>query len=186
MHLFPRKTGCEWKIPKIHEQLHIAHNIHLFGAHQNIHTGPQEHNHIENTKNLVKRTQQRKALFDHQLGNRLVDKYIIDHTWNKILYHQSTCNNECKTNLESPTDKIHESTKMASKFEVIIQCDSVSNQIQVKSQWITESLKHKKLHQSLLKLIVDQIFIPEDIETQYKGVQIMGFTEYQRDTFTFC
>src|SRR5687768_7960138 len=70
VHLLSRKTGCKWKIPKIHEQLHIAHNIHLFGAHQNIHTGPQEHNHIENTKNLVKRTQQRKAFFDYQLGNR--------------------------------------------------------------------------------------------------------------------
>jgi len=129
VHLLPRKTGCEWKIPKIHEQLHIAHNIHLFGAHQNIHTGPQEHNHIENTKNLVKRTQQRKALFDYQIGNRLVDKYIIDHTWNKILYHQSTFDNYCKSIKETQNQKIFESTQMASKFEVTIQRDSVSNQI---------------------------------------------------------
>jgi hypothetical protein len=27
--------------------------------------------------------------------------------------------------------------------------------------------------------------MPEDIEIQYKGIQIMGFTEYQRETFTF-
>ena len=185
VHLFPRKTGCEWKIPKIHEQLHIAHNIHLFGAHQNIHTGPQEHNHIENTKNLVKRTQQCKAIFDNQIANRLVDKYIIDHTWNKILYHQSKCKNECRTNLECKNDTIHESTQLASKFEVYIQRDQISNQIQVKSQWITDSLKHKKLSQSLLNLIVDQIFMPEDIETQYTGIHIKGFTEYQQESFTF-
>ena len=36
--LFPCNQGCQWNIPKIHEQLHIAFNIFLFGAHRNIHT----------------------------------------------------------------------------------------------------------------------------------------------------
>ena len=48
--LFPRKEGCQWDIPKWHKQLHIVMYILLFGAHRNMHTGPQEHNHIENTK----------------------------------------------------------------------------------------------------------------------------------------
>ena len=48
--LFPRAPGNQWRIPKIHEQLHIAYNIYLFGAHQNVHSGPAEHNHIEITK----------------------------------------------------------------------------------------------------------------------------------------
>ena len=51
--LFPRSTGNQWWIPKIHEQLHVAHNIYLHGVHQNIYTGPVEHNHIEMSKNQV-------------------------------------------------------------------------------------------------------------------------------------
>ena len=27
--LFPRSSGCQWKIPKMHEQLHTAHNIYI-------------------------------------------------------------------------------------------------------------------------------------------------------------
>ena len=48
--LFTRSAGNQWRIPKIHEQLHIAHNIYMFGAHQNIHSGPVEHNCVEITK----------------------------------------------------------------------------------------------------------------------------------------
>ena len=40
---------------KIHKQLHLAENINCYGAHHNIHTGPQEHNHIDNTKKQVNR-----------------------------------------------------------------------------------------------------------------------------------
>ena len=50
IHCMPRTVGNNWEIPKIYEQLHVPRNIHLYGAHSNIHTGPQEHNHIENTK----------------------------------------------------------------------------------------------------------------------------------------
>ena len=63
--------------------------ILLFGAHRNMHTGPQEHNHIENTKKPSERMQKRKAEFDLQIANRLVDKYVIDHTHTKILKQQS-------------------------------------------------------------------------------------------------
>ena len=92
--MFPRESGNQWNVPKAHEQKHIAPNIGLWGAPQNIYTGPQEHNHIENTKNLLKRTQKRQSLFDEQLGNRLVDRYIIDHTWNKCMYYQSLLKRE--------------------------------------------------------------------------------------------
>ena len=57
--LFPRSTGNQWRIPKIHEQLHVAHNIYLYGAHQNIHTGPVEHNHIEMSKKPSQHTQKK-------------------------------------------------------------------------------------------------------------------------------
>lgn len=62
--LFPCSKGCQWRIPKLHEQLHIAFLILLFGAHRNVHTGPQEHNHIENAKKPSEQTQKCKAIFE--------------------------------------------------------------------------------------------------------------------------
>jgi hypothetical protein len=74
----PRLKGNGWQIPKMHEQLHVAHNILLFGSHKNIHTGPTEKNHIELSKKTSRRTQLRKSNFDWQVSNRLVDKMIVD------------------------------------------------------------------------------------------------------------
>ena len=68
-HLFPRSTGNQWDIPKFHEQLHIAFLIYLFGCHLNIHTGPQEHNHIAISKKSSQHTQKRKLNFDNQFGH---------------------------------------------------------------------------------------------------------------------
>jgi len=64
--LIPRTTGNGWEIAKIHEQLHIAFNIILFGAHRNVHTGPTEHNHIEHTKKPSKQVQRKKKFL---IGN---------------------------------------------------------------------------------------------------------------------
>jgi hypothetical protein len=74
----PRATGRGWHIPKLHEQLHVADTILLFGSHKNVHTGPAEHNHIELSKKPAARTQMRKDTFDWQVSNRLVDKYVVD------------------------------------------------------------------------------------------------------------
>jgi hypothetical protein len=74
----PRLKGRGWDIPKLHEQLHVAETILLFGSHKNIHTGPAEHNHIELSKKTAVRTQMRKETFDWQVANRLVDKLTVD------------------------------------------------------------------------------------------------------------
>ena len=55
----PQSKGNQWLIPKIHEQLHVADNIKIYGAHQNVHTGLQEHNHIMNTKKPSKQAQRK-------------------------------------------------------------------------------------------------------------------------------
>lgn len=68
-HLFPCSSGNQWRIAKFHKQLHIAHNIHLFESHLNIHTGPQEHNYIANAKNPSKYIQKWKLTFENQLEN---------------------------------------------------------------------------------------------------------------------
>ena len=81
---FPRTSGSEWNIPKFHEQLHVAYNIYLFGAHSNVHSGPHEHNHVENSKKPFKHTQKVKTKTDFQLANRLVDRYVIDAAFKKV------------------------------------------------------------------------------------------------------
>ena len=65
--LIPRSTGNNWEIVKFHEQLHVPENIDLFGAHRNVHTGPQERNHIQNTKKPSKQVQRNKLTFDWEL-----------------------------------------------------------------------------------------------------------------------
>jgi hypothetical protein len=82
--LWPRNQGCEWKKPKFHETYHNAFNIHLFGKPANRHSGPAEHNHICHVKNIAQKTQKRWIVFDLQLGNRLVDKFIIDKAYAQI------------------------------------------------------------------------------------------------------
>jgi hypothetical protein len=69
INLVPRTTGNSWEVPKLHEQLHVAENILLFGAPRNVHTGPQEHNHIENTKKPSKQVQRKKTVLDWQISN---------------------------------------------------------------------------------------------------------------------
>ena len=61
-------------IPKLHELLHIANNIRLWGAHSNIHSGPPEHNHIANVKRPGKGTRKLKSKFDFQLASRMYEK----------------------------------------------------------------------------------------------------------------
>jgi len=55
----------------------------------------------------------------------------------------------------------------------------------VKSQWITNSLKQQKLQQPLLKMLVDKMFLTKDLNTQNKGIQLFGYTEYKRGKLTF-
>ena len=61
----------------------------MFGSHKNIHTGPAEHNHIENSKKPSLLTQKSKKLFDWQLANRLNEKTMIDLALNKIQKHMA-------------------------------------------------------------------------------------------------
>ena len=58
----PRTEGNEWAICKIHEQLHVAENIKYYCAHNIVHTGPQEHNQIKNTKLPSKQVQRKKLI----------------------------------------------------------------------------------------------------------------------------
>ena len=61
--LWPREASLEWNLTKIHEQFHVPMDIHRMGNHKNVHTGPQEHNHIS-IKHAALKTQMCKQKLD--------------------------------------------------------------------------------------------------------------------------
>jgi len=93
--LMPHEDGQGWHLPKMHEQLHIPNNIVLFGVHKNVCTGPQEHNHIENSKKPAKQTQKCKFTFDWQLANHLAECYLIDFVQTRICDTSSSQSGAC-------------------------------------------------------------------------------------------
>jgi hypothetical protein len=82
--LWPRESGNGWQTAKHHEQIHVPDDIDSLGAHQNYHTGPSEHNHIDNIKRLAKMTQGRKSVLDWQIANRRAESYILDLAYNAM------------------------------------------------------------------------------------------------------
>ena len=67
----------------------------------------------------------------------------------------------------------------------MIKRDAETNEINVHSQWLTDSLKGVTLSQALLQLIVDHCFMSFLLEHQIKGVHVSGMTEYSKDGMTF-
>ena len=140
--MFPKSAGNQWRIPKIHEQLHIAHNIYLSGAHQNIHSGPAAHNHIESQKTASQHVQKRAKTFDSQLSQRLNDHFSNDFLHNTITDQQSLPIifglNHC-TMMKSHNIK----TDMASNCLIQIKLIQGSDTISLKYNWTTASKKIK-------------------------------------------
>jgi hypothetical protein len=82
--LWPRESGNGWQTAKHHEQNHVPDDIDSLGAHQNYHTGPSEHNHIDNIKRLAKMTQGQKSVLDWQITNQRAESYILDLAYNAM------------------------------------------------------------------------------------------------------
>jgi len=183
-HLFPRKNGNQWEIPKFHKQMHIAYYIWLYGSHLNIHTGPQEHNHIANSKKPRQRTQKRKKDFDWQLGNCLNDIHSIEFASNQIRSH-----NGANTSANISHKRIKDTSKpciiMATKFEVSMNLETDGNKIKVEYNWLTASMKKYQLSNSFLQLISIHFFHTQSIPNQIKGIQVTGVTEYKHQNMTF-
>jgi hypothetical protein len=52
--LWPRKDGLGWDLTKVHEQFHVPEDLACHGCHKNVHSAPQEHNHV-----MIKRAAQK-------------------------------------------------------------------------------------------------------------------------------
>ena len=62
----------------MHELLHIIFDIIEYGAHNNVNSDKCESSHKELIKNPGKNAQRRVASLDKSIGNRQIDRLIID------------------------------------------------------------------------------------------------------------
>ena len=182
---FDRSSGQGWSIPKFHELLHIANNIRLWGSHQNIHSGPQEHNHIANIKQPARRTQKIKTKFDYQVANRVYERNLTNHVYALI--------NGMETEISDskPTQGIHhdasssidiaipyqnEPTGQASKYVVFI-VRKQNNNVEMSVNWTSPSKATTKLSPELQKSLRSLFFDPLPLHKQRHGLTLNGYTE---------
>ena len=78
--LWPRRDGLCWNLTKLHEQFHVPMDIQRMGRHRNVHTGPQEHNHLD-IKHAAQKTQMNKKKLDLQTGCRVMERLIIQRAY---------------------------------------------------------------------------------------------------------
>ena len=171
---FKRTKGAGWFIPKLHELLHIANNIRLWGAHSNVHSGPQEHNHIANVKRPGKRTQKLKSKFDFQLASRMYEKSLISRAFRVVSPHVKAA----MTN-EEEADNVNQVSKQSSKYIVSIHRNTLSNQVILDYQWTTKQ-PELDLPEGFLSVLPDFFLNDLSVEEQYLGIELKGFTEYNR------
>ena len=173
--LLPRTTGQHWEIVKIHEQLHVIINILFYGAHRNVHTGPQEYNHIQNTKKPSKQVQRNKRTFDWELGNRLANKYIINSACQKFAASHET-NSKPNLNLDGDGSKI---SPNLSKFTFKLSLKNNVQDVKAVYNWKTPSNKANPLTQPILKALVNHF--GDRIYNQ----PMMGFSELKHDNVLY-
>lgn len=173
--LMPRSTGQSWYISKIHEQLHVAENIKYFGAHQNVHTGPQEHNHIENTKKPSKLVQRRKSTLDLQLAIRLSEKWLINSAFQKV----NNVNDDMPPKVTSITETSDFCIGSLGSKYIFTLTESNSN-VTVEFDHHTHAKNITPITNAVLECIIDHF------GTDIYGKQLYGFTEMKNGNNIYC
>jgi hypothetical protein len=201
--IWPRDKGQGWQKPKFHETRHYAFLIHMFGKPGNWHSGPQENNHIDNVKNQADITQKRVMVFDWQLANRLVDKYIIDYAHSiiqeqeeestyqrmkafKEARHAKSVLNQSEVRVHAKDGMISEDVTMAGKFTIFFKLPK-KGKLPVKADYWWKSNRQSKyeLDPNIIPAIAKQWFFPLSFKEQKRGLHVYGFTEYHRGEKVF-
>ena len=191
---FDRSSGQGWSIPKFHELLHIANNIRLWGSHQNIHSGPQEHNHIANIKQPARRTQKIKTKFDYQVANRVYERNLTNHVSALINgmemgitnsnLTESTPHDAYSPSIDISIPSQNGATCQASKYVVFI-IRKPNNTVETSVNWISPSKATTKLSLELQKSLRSLFFDPLPLHKQRHGLTLNGYTEYNRKGLVF-
>jgi hypothetical protein len=198
--LWPRRKGLKWALTKLHEMFHVPLDIHRNGKHYNVHSGPQEHNHMC-LKAAALKTQRQKHKLDLQTGERIVDRLILQRAFdrvretawsmdedNKKQSTMSTCNSIKGVIKNSTKGFVHIIQERASKRnkEPGI-CTSIEWNRSRKSQILAEILSQKYV----LGFLIDQYFqeykqaVVGETGIRSHSFTLRCFTEYQRNGIVY-
>ena len=181
--LWPRNSGFEWNLTKLHEQFHVPLDIHRNGRHRNVHTGPQEHNHIA-TKNASKKTQLNRRKLDKQTGERVVDRLIIQCAYDRVRPP------------DSQPSCVPTGTRNASKAMLLFRSLPDDGPFVADCELVWKSKKHQNvrllLHDDIMSFLGRHLLQQFGItvqatasESAYKKLHIPFFTEYTKDSVVY-
>ena len=185
--LWPRHDGMEWNLTKLHEQFHVPLDILRHGAHRNVHTGPQEHNHLD-IKFAAKRTQLNKKLLDVQTAERLTERLIIQRAFDRVMHDSVVNHNTCNFEMPGPFAR-------ASKGILHFNGKSIRGRLEADGEFIFKNPKYALhcplLHDDILAFLGSRLLPtfgthpnnnPDD---QTTTLDVPFFTEYQRNGFVY-
>ena len=180
--LWPRTGGLCWSLTKLHEQFHVPMDIHRNGNHKNVHTGPQEHNHIQ-AKDAAKKTQMNRKKLDFQTGWRVMERLVIQRAYDFI---------QTKTSTPGPPQKNHDPTRMGSKgrFKILFDPNCGDNNARVSFSWnnpkyAAQSLLYQTEIMSLLFKNFFKLHANIDATSGRQILEIPFYTEYERNEFVY-
>ena len=181
--LWPRRDGLEWNLTKLHEQFHVPRDIHRTGRHKNVHTGPQEHNHID-IKRAALKTQMNKKKLDFQTGQRVMERIFIQRAYDFV---------KSEATDTPPVPSPGKAISMASKGTYRFVMPVGTNTDHVTAQFSWQKKKYDGLfplhHEHIMRLLMLQFFQTyaplAQIGEGQRILEIQFFTEYERNGFVY-
>ena len=181
--LWPRTEGLCWSLTKLHEQFHVPVDIHRNGNHKNVHTGPQEHNHIQ-VKDAAKKTQMNRKKLDLQTGWRIMELLVIQRAYDFIQTNDPTT--QCHQ--EATTDPTRMGSKGSYKFS--FDPNDSDNNARVSFLWNNPKYaQHIPMYQTeIIALLFTSFFdlhATVDANSSRRTLTVPFYTEYERNKFVY-
>lgn len=200
--LWPRRKGLKWALTKLHEMFHVPLDIHRNGKHYNVHSGPQEHNHMS-LKAAALKTQRQKHKLDLQTGERIVDRLILQRAFDRVRQTAYNMDQELlSSNTLENTDSIPSTGIIQNSTKGVVHITqprpSIQNPKPLKTSHIKWKLSRKKeltdnilSQQYVLSFLIEKLF-PEyrKLVCSEAGIYSFSltfrcFTEYQRNGIVY-
>jgi hypothetical protein len=204
--LCPRREGLQLALTILHEIFHVPQDIHRNGKHSNVHSAPQEHNHMA-IKAAALKTQRQKHRIDLQTGESIADQLILQHAFDRV------CKTVWNMDKEVLEKELHDTdnngifdvsipeqavVQNATKDFVVMTQERVSNK-QTRTPPILSNIKWNKSkrknplstkissERDVLAFLVERFFLPNRKSfvnsscLRLYGLKLCCFTDYKRN-----
>ena len=180
--LWPRNEGLCWSLTKLHEQFHVPVDIHRHGNHKNVHTGPQEHNHIQ-IKDAAKKTQMNKKTLDIQTGWRVMERLVIQRAYDFIFAGKTE---------DITLHREYDPTKMGSKGRFLMAYSPTMADNCARLSFVWNNVKYSGIapmyQNEIMELLFNTFFddhaVPGTAPNELE-LDIPFYTEYERNGFLY-